>query len=136
MKFDKKAIRNTETCKKQANFNQNKPQNNPQVFKIKPQKTSPNSREKRKVANTELHPPQSSWQKTRPTTTMNTPNSVSLPKTFLALHNHTYKYISKHIPLKEGRMQGIKIYCHFVLNPNIIIKMATLAHNTQQNGLM
>jgi len=27
MKFDKKAIRNTEICIKQANFNQNKPKN-------------------------------------------------------------------------------------------------------------
>jgi len=27
MKFDKKSIRNTETCKKTSNFNQNKPKN-------------------------------------------------------------------------------------------------------------
>jgi len=27
MKFDKKTIRNTQTCKKRANFNQNKPKN-------------------------------------------------------------------------------------------------------------
>jgi len=57
MKFDEKAIRNTEICKKQAqkqaNFKQNKPKNkqpaslqkNPHIHK----KTSPNSREKRKV---------------------------------------------------------------------------------------
>jgi len=39
MKFDKKAIRNTETCKKQANFNQNKPQNKqPASLQKNPQK--------------------------------------------------------------------------------------------------
>ena len=42
MKFDKKAIRNTETCKKQANFNQNKTQNKqPASLKKKHKKTSP-----------------------------------------------------------------------------------------------
>jgi len=51
MKFDKKSIRNTETCKKTSNFNQNKPKNKqPASLHKKPQihkKTSPNSRENR-----------------------------------------------------------------------------------------
>jgi len=79
---------------------------------------------------------QSSWQNTRPTTTMITPNSVSLPKTLLALHNHTYKNISNNFPPKKRKMRGIRIYCYFVLNPNITIKMGTLTHNTQQKWLM
>ena len=59
MKFDKKAIRNAEMCKIQAqikaNFNQNKPKNKQPVSLWKKQihkKTSPNSRENRKVNNT------------------------------------------------------------------------------------
>jgi len=58
MKFDKKAIRSTEICKKQANFNQNKLKNKqPASLKKKTQihkKTSPNSWENRKVGNTAL----------------------------------------------------------------------------------
>jgi len=54
MKFDEKAIRNTEICTKQANFNQNKHKNkqpaslqkNPQIHK----KTSPNSRKTARLA--------------------------------------------------------------------------------------
>ena len=60
MKFDKKAICNTEICKKQAqkqaNFNQHKPKNkqpaNLQKKTSNSQKTGPNSRENRNVGNT------------------------------------------------------------------------------------
>jgi len=41
-----------------------------------------------------------------------------------------------HFPVWKGKNQGIKIYCHFVLNPNITIKRGVLTHNTQANGLM
>ena len=54
--FEIKAIRNTEICKKQANFNQKKPKNKqPASLQKKPQihqKTSPNLWENRKVSNT------------------------------------------------------------------------------------
>ena len=55
LKFEEKAIRKTEICKKQVNFSKNKPKNkqpaslqkNLQLHK----KTSPNSQENRKVGN-------------------------------------------------------------------------------------
>ena len=53
-----------------------------------------------------------------------------------ALHNHRHKGISNHVPLQKSKMRDIKIYGHFVLNPNITIKVGSLTHNTQQNWLM
>ena len=58
MNFKKKAIRKTKICKKQANLIETSPKSsNPQVFKQSArqihQKTNLNSRENRKVGNTE-----------------------------------------------------------------------------------
>jgi len=45
----------------------------------------------------------------------------------------TYKCNYNHFPVLTGEIQGIRIYCHFVLNPNITIKNGTLTQTTQQN---
>ena len=47
-----------------------------------------------------------------------------------------YKFYLKHFPVWKGYFRGIRMYCQFVLNPIITIKMGTLTHSTQQNWLM
>jgi len=41
-----------------------------------------------------------------------------------------YKFYLNHLPAWKGKIRGIKIYCHFVLNPNITTTNGTLTYTT------